>query len=412
MFGRFSRRDTSSAAAMRALAPILALALALAPSAGALRAPLEVWVDARGASLERIVARHPTLFDRALVAAADAAGAPPALPEPSLAAAAAVDGVSRLSYRGAGASAKSVAGASVVVDSLAAQRSATAVVGSVSWIHADARSGHPMICAENLLGASDGSGTRVACSVGGAADVAGLAFALDRGVDALVLDADADDATVDGAYAAKAARSERAADGAADAASAAARSGGAGAPPDLEAWTVTGVAEGGVADRVALDLTTLLGKREGCLVGSSAKALALVLGETATGGFVPPRPFRVNAGPVHAYCALADGATKYLEEVVAGDAVLVASAGGGAARAAVVGRCKVEPRPTLRVDLARGDRTANVFLQQAETVRLARAPDGAPLPVTAVAPGDEVLVSADDKGTHVGMRISVRVEER
>jgi 3-dehydroquinate synthase II len=37
------------------------------------------------------------------------------------------------------------------------------------------------------------------------------------------------------------------------------------------------------------------------LVGSSAKALCLVHGETLATPFVPARPFRVNAGPVHSY---------------------------------------------------------------------------------------------------------------
>lgn len=31
------------------------------------------------------------------------------------------------------------------------------------------------------------------------------------------------------------------------------------------------------------------------------------------------RPFRVNAGPVHSYALLADGRTKYLSELCAGD---------------------------------------------------------------------------------------------
>ena len=39
-------------------------------------------------------------------------------------------------------------------------------------------------------------------------------------------------------------------------------------------------------------------------------------------GFVPPRPFRVNAGPVHAYVLMADGSTKYLSECRAGDEVM------------------------------------------------------------------------------------------
>ena len=49
-------------------------------------------------------------------------------------------------------------------------------------------------------------------------------------------------------------------------------------------------------------------------------------------------------------------------------------------------------------------------MQQAETVRLAGV--GGPLPVTKARAGDAVLVQADERGTHVGMRISVDVKEK
>lgn len=37
------------------------------------------------------------------------------------------------------------------------------------------------------------------------------------------------------------------------------------------------------------------------LVGSSAKLLCLVQAEVLSSAYVPARPFRVNAGPVHSY---------------------------------------------------------------------------------------------------------------
>ena len=172
--------------------------------------------------------------------------------------------------------------------------------------------------------------------VGAPADVPGLTFALDRGVDALVLDADASPELCEAALIAKAQRAESAAG---DDDAAAARDAPAG-PATLEAWDVVAVSDGGCADRVAVDFTTLLSHDEGLLVGSSAKALALVLGETATGGFVPPRPFRVNAGPVHAYALAADLSTKYLSEVGAGDHLLIVGR-DGSTREGVVGRAKV-----------------------------------------------------------------------
>ena len=86
---------------------------------------------------------------------------------------------------------------------------------------------------------------------------------------------------------------------------------------------------------------------------------------------------------------------------------LVVASTDGSTREATVGRAKVEPRPCVQVDLQPG---GSVFLQQAETVRLA-GPAG-PLPVTRVQVGDEVLVRPDSMGTHVGQRISVPVDER
>ena len=353
---------------------------------------MEVWFDARPSGPAHgagaVLDASDGLFDRAIVAgAAD---------DERFLVADASEPVARLFSDGA------IAGGSTLVDGDASQAAAIALVGSVAWCHVDATAGQPCIVAENLLAKADGTGTSIACTARTAADCPGLAFALNRGVDALVLDSDASDAVREAAAIAKAQRAETAAP---DAAAAAARDAPAG-PVSLEQWTVSGVSDGGVADRVAVDFTTLLSNDEGLLVGSSAKALALVLGETATGGFVPPRPFRVNAGPVHSYVLAAGGKTTYLSEVVAGDKLVVAST-DGSTREATVGRAKVEPRPCVQVDLQQG---GSVFLQQAETVRLAGV--AGPLPVTRAQVGDVVLVRPDDKGTHVGQRISVPVDER
>merc|ERR1712176_844469 len=79
----------------------------------------------------------------------------------------------------------------------------------------------------------------------------------------------------------------------------------------------------GVADRVCIDFIQNLRQGEGALVGSTAKALCFVHAQTMQTKRMPARPFRVSAGPVHAYVALPDGRTKYLSDVVAGDQILV-----------------------------------------------------------------------------------------
>lgn len=270
-----------------------------------------------------------------------------------------------------------------------------------------------MITAENLLGACTGGPTRIAIPVAVPTSVGGLAFALERGVDALVVDAqllsdgDGGAALLEALQIAKAQRHEAAAE--APAAAPAPAPLGAEGVALLDA-EVLEISPGGTADRVCLDFTRLLDSEEGCLVGSSAKALALVCAEALSTGFVPPRPFRVNAGPVHAYVLRADGTTCYLSEVKAGDELLAVRT-DGAARSVTVGRCKVEPRPTLRVDFAMdGGATGQVFLQQAETVRLGSSP--APRPITKLAVGERILLRQVAAGTHVGKAIAGRVEER
>ncbi|EOD30510.1 hypothetical protein EMIHUDRAFT_232870 [Emiliania huxleyi CCMP1516] len=280
----------------------------------------------------------------------------------------------------------------------AGQAAAMSAVGSVNWVHLDTTSEDEwtMIPAENVISALT------------AGHVPGLAFALELGADALVLSPPEDaegEALWEAGAIARAQRAEREEP----------RAAGAAAGSEAEGLAVGVVTSaGGVGDRVALDFTSLLRQGEGALVGSSAKLLALVHGETIEGELVPARPFRVNAGPVHSYVLLADGRTKYLEEVVAGDRVLAADARGGS-RPLTVGRCKVEPRPLLLVSFEVEGAKGQVFLQQAETVRLLVEGGGGEVSarsVTEVRPGDRLVVRQSRRGTHVGRQIEASVEER
>lgn len=76
-------------------------------------------------------------------------------------------------------------GACVRVDSPEAEARASALIGSVGWLCVDDADA-PFMRAENLISKLDGTPTRLACCVRDADDVGGLAFALGRGVDALV----------------------------------------------------------------------------------------------------------------------------------------------------------------------------------------------------------------------------------
>ena len=400
---------------MRAARLLSILALGGSPTMG-----FELWLDLRTGALPPGAPCSPAelaAFDRQLLtpeqSSAPVEGPSQIIVEPSCKL---VDG------------ARNLVGAAVAVGSANAQNEALALVGSVQWLFVDATGGAPMITAENVLAAAESTGTLLATTVGAASEVNGLTFALERGVDALVVSApllagDEGAELFEALQIAKAQRLERSA-------AAGAEGGGAGGTADdveaLIGATVTAVANGGVADRVCIDLTRLLREGEGCLLGSSAKLLALVLGETIPSGYVPPRPFRVNAGPVHQYVLMARpaGATKYLSEVEAGDAVLVVDSLSGRSRGVTVGRAKTEPRPMLRIDLALADgeeeevTTGQLFLQQAETVRLATLEAGGAagaLPVTVAATASnlpQVRVRTSVMGTHVGRAIKARVNER
>ncbi len=93
-------------------------------------------------------------------------------------------------------------------------------------------------------------------------------------------------------------------------------------PVRWQSATVRTVRPVGLSDRVLLDTTSLLRPSEGVAVGSQAAVLFLVLSEARGSRFSRPRPFRVNAGAPHSYLWMADGTTRYLSEVEAGEELL------------------------------------------------------------------------------------------
>lgn len=177
----------------------------------------------------------------------------------------------------------------------------------------------------------------------------------------------------------------------------------------LETATITAITPAGLGHRVCVDTMTLMRSGQGMLVGNSSAFTFLVNAETESNPYVAPRPFRINAGAVHAYAAMPGDRTSYLEELRAGTEVLLAAA-DGSTTLATVGRCKTEVRPMLLIEARCGDRTGAVFLQNAETIRLVRA-DGAPVSVVDLATGDTVLCRTDQAGRHFGMRIDEDIRE-
>lgn len=66
----------------------------------------------------------------------------------------------------------------------------------------------------------------------------------------------------------------------------------------LSEATITRVVPVGMADRVCVDLASMLVPGEGMLVGSFSRALFLVHSECMESAYINSRPFRVNAGAV------------------------------------------------------------------------------------------------------------------
>ena len=165
-----------------------------------------------------------------------------------------------------------------------------------------------------------------------------------------------------------------------------------------------------MGDRVCVDTCTSMDVGEGMLVGNTSHAFFLVHAESVENPYVAPRPFRVNAGPVHAYIKVPGGKTRYLSELKAGDTVMVVNF-QGMSQPAVVGRVKIEKRPLLLVEGESGGQRFSIILQNAETIRLT-SPEGTPLSVVDLKNGDEVLVALEEAGRHFGMKVEETIQEK
>ncbi|CAN6702554.1 unnamed protein product [Malus baccata var. baccata] len=182
---------------------------------------------------------------------------------------------------------------------------------------------------------------------------------------------------------------------------------------------VTRVQVAGMGDRVCVDLCSLMRPGEGLLVGSFARGLFLVHSECLESNYIASRPFRVNAGPVHAYVAVPGGKTSYLSELKAGKEVILVDQRGHQ-RTAIVGRVKIETRPLILVEAKRDsdDQTFySILVQNAETVALVcpskeSEPQKTAIPVTSLKVGDEILVRLQGGARHTGIEIQEFIVEK
>ena len=180
-------------------------------------------------------------------------------------------------------------------------------------------------------------------------------------------------------------------------------------PIELTSATVTKVKPVGMGDRVCVDTCSLMKLGEGMLIGSQSNGLFLVHAESEESPYVAARPFRVNAGAVHAYVKVGEK-TRYLSEMGAGDDVLVIDKDGGQKKA-VVGRVKIEKRPLILVEARVENTIIKTLLQNAETIKLVK-PDGTPIPVTQLKEDDKILVQYEETARHFGIEIEETIIEK
>jgi 3-dehydroquinate synthase II len=155
----------------------------------------------------------------------------------------------------------------------------------------------------------------------------------------------------------------------------------------LETIKIKSVKSLGVGDRVCVDTCTNMAVGEGMLVGNTR-----------------------NAGGVHAYVMVTDGKTRYLSDLKAGDKALIVN-WEGKTQEVIVGRIKIEKRPMLLLEGTCSKQKVSLVLQNAETIRLV-TPEGKPVSVVSLKPGDEVLGHIEKSGRHFGMKIEETIVEK
>lgn len=174
--------------------------------------------------------------------------------------------------------------------------------------------------------------------------------------------------------------------------------------------SIKSVSKVAMGDRVCIDTITDMKTGEGMLIGNYSNGFFLVHAETVENPYVSPRPFRVNAGAVHAYVMMPGGKTKYLDELKTGDDILIVNQKGDSYISSV-GRIKLEKRPMLNIIAEVDGKEISIVLQNAETIRLTK-PSGEPVSVIQLKKGDKVMGYIEEGGRHFGYKIKETIQEK
>ena len=153
-----------------------------------------------------------------------------------------------------------------------------------------------------------------------------------------------------------------------------------------------------------------MGLGEGMLIGNTASGFFLMHSESIENPYVAARPFRVNAGAVHAYTLAPGGKTKYLADLKTGDEVLLVDF-QGKSQIAYLGRNKIEKRPMILIEAEAEGAPISLVMQNAETIRLV-SPEGKAVSITNLKPDDKVLGHIEKAGRHFGVQVDETLIER
>ncbi len=178
---------------------------------------------------------------------------------------------------------------------------------------------------------------------------------------------------------------------------------------ELREGRITTLRQLGLGDRVCIDTCSMLTIGEGMLIGNTSSCLFLIHSETLESEYAASRPFRVNAGPVHAYVLMPDGSTRYLSELSGGDEALVVGADGHT-RKVIVGRTEVERRPLLLIEADVDGERFSTIVQNAETIRVYSS--GKVVSVSKLKVGDAITLRLERGGRHFGMYVKESIREK
>ncbi len=177
----------------------------------------------------------------------------------------------------------------------------------------------------------------------------------------------------------------------------------------LQEGKITVLRQLGLGDRVCIDTCSMMSVGEGMLIGNQSSCMFLIHSESLESEYAASRPFRVNAGPVHAYILMPDGTTRYLSELQGGDEALVVGADGHT-RKVVVGRTKVERRPLLLIEADVDGERFSTIVQNAETIRVYSK--GKVVSVSQLKLGDPITLKTEKGGRHFGMQVEETIREK